>query len=88
MNGVLPLPRLRQSKEFLPSSSLESSIPVPLLREWSPNPRRTSLESFPSLVFVIGSPSLVFDQGGPSFVFVRGRPPSLLFVNGVLPSYS
>ncbi|QQP52401.1 Hypothetical protein FKW44_004546 [Caligus rogercresseyi] len=48
MNGVLPLPRRRQSKEFLPSSSLERLYPVPLLREWSPTPRRSSLESFPS----------------------------------------
>ncbi|QQP32434.1 Hypothetical protein FKW44_024500, partial [Caligus rogercresseyi] len=39
VSGVLPLVGLRQSKEFLPSSSLESSPPTP---------RRTSLESFPS----------------------------------------
>ncbi|QQP48519.1 Hypothetical protein FKW44_008875 [Caligus rogercresseyi] len=48
MNGVLPLPRLRQSKESLdssplmepyPSSDFVRELPVPPLREWSPAPR-------------------------------------------------
>ncbi|QQP52340.1 Hypothetical protein FKW44_004464 [Caligus rogercresseyi] len=69
VNGVLPLVGLRQSKDFLPSSSLESSRPP--LREWSPTPRRTSLESFPSLVFVRELPSLLFVNGVLPLVGLR-----------------
>ncbi|QQP49933.1 Hypothetical protein FKW44_010762 [Caligus rogercresseyi] len=76
VSGVLPIVGLRQSKDFLPSSSLESSPPTP---------RRTSLESFQSLVFVrelpvpplrewSPTPRRTSLESFPSLVFVREFP--------------
>ncbi|QQP40215.1 Hypothetical protein FKW44_014194 [Caligus rogercresseyi] len=55
----------------LPSLIFVRELSVPPLREWSPTPRRTSLESFPSLVFVRELPSLLFVNGVLPLVGLR-----------------
>ncbi|QQP55338.1 Hypothetical protein FKW44_008484 [Caligus rogercresseyi] len=70
----LPIPRLRYR------------APVPPLREWSPTPRRTSLESFPSLVFFRELPVPPLREWSPTPRRTSlESSPSLLFVNGALP---